>query len=609
MKLTKSQQAKFDKVMSEWKAGKLHSGSSDGPIVKDQDQAIAIAYAQVNAMKKMEFGGLVYDDLSEEAKHRIDGLVPIEQLNMVLSNCRYIVSVLMEDGFELDEVISFIVYKIVDDFTDKQYGYFSDEYYPEDWKETGGSIDKYIAYIQDSRRPGGSNKEIYQDYGLKVTERDSDGFNVIGSKKDIEDFVKDHSIILENDIMVYKSMDQGGSIDDDQIEEYAEAIYEDLRQEYEPWELKYMTMEEATMAVDSYDEIPDNLKEQVASYLMNMASQNEFFEDYEDDEEYEDGGSVKSKQEKMIESKAKAIFRDLKRDGYDKFDLATMTKEEAIETVDNFSDVPDDLKKDVANYLFMLCQRISFEKGGSMYNKGGVIENKMQDLENELSRLESELKWTQQQSSVSKQYYLRKKRSGKMTREKAMKLIDESAASWKREREKVRQKIQEVKDRIKRLEELSSKINADQFANGGGLNEDAVAEAQKLMDELGVMVVPDPQNYGNQVRLNIYPNSEPGDRFYDGRSAQRFTVVVDNGQYLFSNGGGYRRSIQPIALLFGVEANNNTGVAGRSSIDISLNKKPVSLTTIRMISNYFKQGLKDESKAEADFYKNWRNPD
>ena len=138
---------------------------------------------------------------------------------------------------------------------------------------------------------------------------------------------------------------------------------------------------------------------------------------------------------------------------------------------------------------------------------------------------------------------------------------------------------------------------------------EAEAEAQKLMDELGVMVVPDPQNYGNQIRLNIYPNSNPGDRFYDGRAAQRFTVAVDNGQYLFSNGGGYRRSIQPIALLFGVEVNNNTGVAGRSNIDISLNKKPVSLNTIRMISNYFKQGLKDESNAEADFSKGWSNPD
>ena len=205
-------------------------------------------------------------------------------------------------------------------------GYFSDEYYPEDWKETGGSVE------------------------------------------------------------------------DNQIEEYAEAIYEDLRQEYKPWELQNMSMEEAMMSVDSYNDVPENLKEEVASYLMNMASQNEFFEE-------------------------------------------------------------------------------------DMYNKGGVIENKMQSLENELNRLESELKWTQQQNGASKQYYLRKRRSGKMTRERAMELIDQSNASWKKEREKVREKIKEVKDRIKRLEELSSKVNADQFADGGEIK--SIKKGDRIKDKYG----------------------------------------------------------------------------------------------------------------------------
>ena len=138
---------------------------------------------------------------------------------------------------------------------------------------------------------------------------------------------------------------------------------------------------------------------------------------------------------------------------------------------------------------------------------------------------------------------------------------------------------------------------------------EAEAEAQKLMDVLGVMVEPDPQNYGDTIRLNIYPDSEPGDRFYNDRAAQRFTITVEDGKYLFSNGGGYRRSIQPIAQLFGVEMNSNTGVAGRSSIDISLKKKPIDLTMVKMIVNYMQQGLKDESKAFSDFYKGWSNPD
>jgi hypothetical protein len=138
---------------------------------------------------------------------------------------------------------------------------------------------------------------------------------------------------------------------------------------------------------------------------------------------------------------------------------------------------------------------------------------------------------------------------------------------------------------------------------------EAEAEAQKLIDVLGVMVAPDPNNYSNQIRLRIYPDSNPGDRFYNSRSAQGFTIAVENGKYLFSSAGGYRGSIQPIARLFGLDVNGNTGVAGRYNVDTSMNKKEVNLTTIKMIVNYMQQGLKDESKAQADFYKGWSNPD
>ena len=413
-KLTEKQQAKFDKVMSEWKDGKLHSGSSDGPIVKDQDQAIAIAYAEANAMKKMEFGGLVYDSLSDEAKDRMDGLVPTEQINNVLSNCRYIVSQMMEEGFELDEAISFIVYKIVDDFTDKRMGYFSDEYYPEDWKQTANKpsilVDlynkllkaknlkslqwgydedegHYLTFENGLESESDYHKGELESYSFYV---DEDDRNKLLVSYDLSGNTA-NSISINDALKAsranFKEYSGGGFVENDQIEEYAEAIYEDLRQEYKPYELQNMSMEEAMMSVDSYDDVPENLKEEVASYLMNMASQNEFFEE-------------------------------------------------------------------------------------DMYNKGGVIENKMQSLENELNKLESELKWTQQQNGASKQYYLRKRRSGKMTRERAMELIDQSNASWKKEREKVREKIKEVKDRIKRLEELSSKVNADQFADGGGVDGD-----------------------------------------------------------------------------------------------------------------------------------------
>ena len=50
-------------VMHEFKKGKLHSGSSHGPVVKDQDQAVAIALSEQRQMgkkvpEKPKFGGI-----------------------------------------------------------------------------------------------------------------------------------------------------------------------------------------------------------------------------------------------------------------------------------------------------------------------------------------------------------------------------------------------------------------------------------------------------------------------------------------------------------------------------------------------------------------------
>ena len=41
----------WDEVMSKWKAGKLHSGSSGGPKVKSQAQAVAIMMSEKRAAK------------------------------------------------------------------------------------------------------------------------------------------------------------------------------------------------------------------------------------------------------------------------------------------------------------------------------------------------------------------------------------------------------------------------------------------------------------------------------------------------------------------------------------------------------------------------------
>jgi uncharacterized protein DUF6496 len=45
-KESKKAQSKIHKVMSEFKHGKLHSGSKKGPIVKSQKQAIAISLSE-----------------------------------------------------------------------------------------------------------------------------------------------------------------------------------------------------------------------------------------------------------------------------------------------------------------------------------------------------------------------------------------------------------------------------------------------------------------------------------------------------------------------------------------------------------------------------------
>ena len=44
--------AKVKKVMREFKAGELHSGSKSGPVVKNREQAIAIGLSEARAAQK-----------------------------------------------------------------------------------------------------------------------------------------------------------------------------------------------------------------------------------------------------------------------------------------------------------------------------------------------------------------------------------------------------------------------------------------------------------------------------------------------------------------------------------------------------------------------------
>ena len=47
-----AKKGKVEKVMKEYKEGKLHSGSKKGPVVKSKKQAVAIAISEAGMKKK-----------------------------------------------------------------------------------------------------------------------------------------------------------------------------------------------------------------------------------------------------------------------------------------------------------------------------------------------------------------------------------------------------------------------------------------------------------------------------------------------------------------------------------------------------------------------------
>jgi hypothetical protein len=59
----------------------------------------------------------------------------------------------------------------------------------------------YTVHVEDDREPGGTDEEIKKDYNLEVANRANDGFDLIGTKKDIEDFVDEYSIIGDIEIL------------------------------------------------------------------------------------------------------------------------------------------------------------------------------------------------------------------------------------------------------------------------------------------------------------------------------------------------------------------------------------------------------------------------
>ena len=50
--------------------------------------------------------------------------------------------------------------------------------------------------VDDSRIPGGSAKEIKEDYNLDVEFHEDGTFEVSGEAKDVDDYIRDYSIIV-----------------------------------------------------------------------------------------------------------------------------------------------------------------------------------------------------------------------------------------------------------------------------------------------------------------------------------------------------------------------------------------------------------------------------
>jgi hypothetical protein len=100
---------------------------------------------------KMAFGGMVYD-LSDSAIDRMNGLYPNEEMDTFLNTANFIIQDMENEGFEKDEIISFLAHKMVE--TTKY--------------ETGGSVEECEYCVVMSGGSVGEFKGMYDRAGNKL---------------------------------------------------------------------------------------------------------------------------------------------------------------------------------------------------------------------------------------------------------------------------------------------------------------------------------------------------------------------------------------------------------------------------------------------------------
>ena len=146
---------------------------------------------------------------------------------------------------------------------------------------------------------------------------------------------------------------------------------------------------------------------------------------------------------------------------------------------------------------------------------------------------------------------------------------------------------------------VDTDFSGDLSEEEGGVNMGELAG--KLENQLGVKVIP--TQYDDNM-VTIYPDKQPGDDIYDDRTAQKITLVFEDGVLRLRHIFGYERGFDKLPFPAG-----RSGLAGFASHMPPSDRRPnMGLDDIQMLIDQLTGGLEREAKAQGDFYKD-RQPD